>query len=87
MKVLIINYEFPPIGGGGGRVSFEVAKELKEKVKIDVLTGYWKQKNIYPEKIDGVEFFTVPSYRTSINQTGFWGIVSFLFLQCLFLED
>ncbi|OGZ08794.1 MAG: hypothetical protein A3D65_03285 [Candidatus Lloydbacteria bacterium RIFCSPHIGHO2_02_FULL_50_13] len=78
-KILVVNYEFPPIGGGGGRVSFEIAKRLKDDVNIDVLTSHYKQKNIYPEKIDGVRFFTVPSYRVSINQTGLWGVLSFLF--------
>lgn len=28
MRILFINYEFPPIGGGGGRVSANIAKEI-----------------------------------------------------------
>jgi len=28
MRILIVNYEFPPIGAGGGKASFRIAKEL-----------------------------------------------------------
>ena len=28
MKVLVVNYEYPPVGGGGGRVAAQVAAEL-----------------------------------------------------------
>ena len=28
MKILVVNYEYPPIGGGGGRVAAQVAEEL-----------------------------------------------------------
>jgi glycosyltransferase involved in cell wall biosynthesis len=31
MRILIINYEFPPIGAGGGKASFEIAKSLVER--------------------------------------------------------
>lgn len=30
MKVLIVNYEFPPIGAGGGKASFNIARHLVE---------------------------------------------------------
>ena len=28
MKILVVNYEYPPVGGGGGRVAAQVAAEL-----------------------------------------------------------
>ena len=30
MRVLIINYEFPPIGAGGGKASQKIAESLVE---------------------------------------------------------
>jgi len=27
MKILMLNYEFPPLGGGASPVSYEIAKE------------------------------------------------------------
>ncbi len=54
MKILIVNYEFPPIGGGGGRISYEIAKRLRDKLEISVLTCYYPKKNIYPEEIESI---------------------------------
>lgn len=28
MKILLVNYEFPPIGGGGGRAAYNLARTL-----------------------------------------------------------
>ncbi len=28
MNILIVNYEFPPVGGGGGKASFNLARQL-----------------------------------------------------------
>ena len=41
MKVLMLNYEFPPIGGGAGRAHLALLKEYanREHLSIDVLTS------------------------------------------------
>ncbi len=31
MKILVVNYEYPPVGGGGGRVAAQVAVELARR--------------------------------------------------------
>lgn len=31
MKILVVNYEYPPVGGGGGRVAAQVAAELARR--------------------------------------------------------
>jgi len=39
MRILMLNYEFPPLGGGASSVSYEISRRLSEKsVKIDVVT-------------------------------------------------
>lgn len=39
MKILVLNYEYPPVGGGGGKVSEEVARRLSERGhQVKVLT-------------------------------------------------
>ena len=35
-KILVLNYEFPPLGGGASPVSFEIAKRLSETGEFDV---------------------------------------------------
>ncbi len=78
MNILIINYEFPPIGGGGSKASYELAKRLVEMGHgITVLTGlYGGAKRV--ECIDGVTVRRVPSWRKSIHDCGLRGAVSFL---------
>jgi glycosyltransferase involved in cell wall biosynthesis len=40
MRVLVLNYEFPPVGGGGGRASAELAQALAERGhQVQVLTS------------------------------------------------
>ena len=39
MKILIINHEFPPVGGGGGVASYDLAIEWAQKGEVDVITS------------------------------------------------
>ena len=40
MRILVLNYEFPPVGGGGGRVSYDIARGLVERGhQVMVLTS------------------------------------------------
>ena len=77
-KILIVNYEMPPLGGGAGRVTYETVKRLSESYDMYILTSFFKKENIHPDKIKGVTIYSAPSYRTSLNKTGLIGIVSFL---------
>jgi glycosyltransferase involved in cell wall biosynthesis len=65
-RLLLLNYEFPPLGGGASPVSFELAKFLVKhyEYEIDVVTmGY---KNL-PKKevvIPGLTIYRVPCWRS-----------------------
>ncbi len=40
MKILVLNYEYPPIGGGGGRVSQDLGRQFARRGRqITVLTS------------------------------------------------
>lgn len=41
MRILLLNYEFPPIGGGGGHAAYCLAKEFKNfpDLQIDIITS------------------------------------------------
>tara|TARA_Y100000034_G_scaffold130601_1_gene189419 strand:- start:1539 stop:2651 length:1113 start_codon:yes stop_codon:yes gene_type:complete len=47
MRVLILNYEFPPLGGGGANATKYILKEFKKfkDLKIDLVTSSEKNKN------------------------------------------
>ena len=39
MKILLVNYEYPPLGGGGGIAMMEIAQELARRNEVHVLTS------------------------------------------------
>jgi glycosyltransferase involved in cell wall biosynthesis len=39
MRILLVNYEYPPLGGGGGIAMMEIAQELARRHEIHVLTS------------------------------------------------
>jgi glycosyltransferase involved in cell wall biosynthesis len=39
MRILFVNYEYPPLGGGGGVVTRDIAEELARRHEVDVLTS------------------------------------------------
>lgn len=50
-RILILNYEFPPLGGGASPVSYELAKRMSETgdFDIDVVTMHYKGLSKYEE--------------------------------------
>jgi len=42
IKILIVNYEFPPLGGGGGVATYDLALEWVKQGQVDVLTSHFK---------------------------------------------
>jgi len=49
VKVLMINYEYPPLGGGTGIAGYYLLREFKKlPVKVDLLTAtLTKNKNLH----------------------------------------
>ena len=43
MKILVINYEYPPIGGGGGFVTRDIFEEIAAKGhSVTVITSHYQ---------------------------------------------
>ncbi len=78
-RILLLNYEFPPMGGGAGNASAQIAKALvRQGYAVDVLTsGIHGQPE--HEVIEGVHIYRVPSKRKSIHDCGFRGAWSYVF--------
>ena len=64
MKVLFINYEFPPIGGGGGRATWQIARRLVRRGHpVRVLTSLYGALP-HEELREGVHLHRIAVRRT-----------------------
>jgi glycosyltransferase involved in cell wall biosynthesis len=63
MRILVLCYEYPPIGGGGGRVAASIAEQLVTRgheVRVQTAALRWRSAH---ETIRGVEVFRTASGR------------------------
>ncbi len=84
MRILMINYEFPPIGGGGGNVTYYISKNLAHLGHdVHVITSSFKSlpKN---EKIDGFYVHRVPVLRKSPNVCGIHEMLTYVISASIF---
>ena len=79
MKILMLNHEFPPVGGGAGRATFNIAKELhKMGHEVDILTSSYADHK-QDEVIEGVRIYRVKSRKKQIFDTDLLGILIYTF--------
>jgi glycosyltransferase involved in cell wall biosynthesis len=79
LRILIANYEFPPVGGGASKVSYELAKKLVAKGhEVIVLTSRFGDLSRV-EKRDGIVIHRVSSWRKGIHDSGLRGAFTYLF--------
>ncbi len=79
MRILLLNYEFPPMGGGAGRATFQIALHLsKLGHEVDILTSKLKTDKAV-EFRHGFTIYRVNSWRKSIHDCGYIGAFSYVF--------
>lgn len=78
MKILILNYEFPPLGGGGGTMSKELAVRMVQRGhQIDVVTMGFRGLPDF-ETIDGVRIYRVHCIRAKKSSCQPWEQLSYI---------
>jgi glycogen synthase len=86
MRVMVLNYEYPPLGGGAGVATAALAKGLAERgVQVDVVTaavGPGSERRTSPRgettQAGGLRLFRVRSRRTGIHEAGMLDAASYL---------
>ena len=78
MRLLFINYEFPPVGGGAAYASLAAARELVSMGHdVHFLTA-GTPTDCLGEDVDGIRVHRVRAHRNSVHQAGLLGAVSFI---------
>jgi len=63
MRILVVIYEYPPIGGGGGRAAQDLCREMNKRGhEITVLTSNYRDLPRQENK-DGIRIVRVPALR------------------------
>jgi L-malate glycosyltransferase len=71
MRVLILNHEYPPVGGGGGQAAQDIARELSRRGhEITILTAHLKGLP-RDEVVDNIRILRLRSLRKHPYQAGF----------------
>lgn len=77
MNILMINYEYPPLGGGGGVVCKMLAEALVDRHEITVITSRFGHQSLY-ETLNGVELIRAPVlFRSDRNAATIVSMLAF----------
>ncbi|MDP1544937.1 MAG: glycosyltransferase family 4 protein [Anaerolineales bacterium] len=77
MRILTVIYEFPPIGGGGGRAAYDICMELAARGHdVTVLTAHM-QGLPRDEVKDGLRLVRIPSLRTEAFAASFSAMLAY----------
>jgi glycogen(starch) synthase len=80
MRLLFVNYEFPPVGGGAAYASLAMAREfVLMGHRVDFLTTATRGQTS-GEEIDGIRVHRVRAYRHGVHESGLAGALGFVAL-------
>lgn len=86
MRILILNYEFPPLGGGASPVSYEIAKGyVKLGHEVDVVTMGYKDLPSYEEK-DKIKIHRIKCLRSKKEICHPWEQLTYIISAKRFLK-
>jgi len=79
MKILLINSEYPPIGGGAGNASSNIARVLAQRGhQVLVLTSRWDDLP-FEETREGVRLVRLSTLRRKMDRSNAFEQISFIF--------
>ncbi|MHC4553769.1 MAG: glycosyltransferase family 4 protein [Planctomycetota bacterium] len=80
MKILMLNYEFPPIGGGAGHAFLCLLKEYSRNkdIQIDVLTSYSGRGIATEEFSQNIRIYKVGIHKKNLHYWTKFEVIKFL---------
>ena len=86
-RILMLNYDFIPLGGGATPVSYEIAKGyIKLGHSVDVVTMHYKNLPYFEEK-DGIKIYRVPCLRSKKELCHPWEQLTYIISAKKFLKE
>ena len=78
MRILVLNHEIPPVGGGGGRAAEDICRVLARRGhQVKVLTSHLNGLP-YKEERDGYQIIRISSLRTQPFRVSFLSMIAFV---------
>lgn len=79
MNILLINYEYPPLGGGAANATYNIAKSLqKQGHEVSVVTSAFKSLTGYSIE-NNISIYRLPSKRKAIDRSNLPEMLSFAY--------
>ena len=77
-SLLIINYEYPPIGGGASNACYYIALNMaKKEIRTSILTSAYKSfRGVNNE--NGVTVYRVPAFRNKVDRSSLFQMTIFV---------
>jgi len=78
MNLLLINYEYPPVGGGAATATWQMSRELvKQEHKVIILTANYKALKGWREEV-GIQVYRCWAWRKAADRSSLLEQLSFL---------
>ncbi len=78
MKILVLTHEFPPVGGGGGRVAQDIAHGLRERGhEITIITSHFQGLERHEEEMN-MRIIRVPALRHEAFRASFYSMAAYI---------
>jgi glycosyltransferase involved in cell wall biosynthesis len=80
MRILVLIHEFPPIGGGGGRVAQDICHGLAARGhEVQILTAHLKDLPFH-EEMEGISVTRLSSGRKYPYRAGLWEMAGYIIM-------
>lgn len=82
-RILLVNYEYPPLGGGAGNATANIAREMaRQGAQVLVVTSAFRGMPAQEES-DGVTIRRIPTVRRNEEKCAAWEMAVFMLSACL----